>query len=185
MTSRRKRPSIGFIAVCLTYCLVVVFFLFGFSTPDLDRVWTLHHVLKTGEMTRLEIRDKRLLTDAMYRHKQLTSALLGGDEIGIISAHAEGWVATPCVTVLRTTKSKKFTAISIDVQTPKDLLPFSIVVEGAGWKEKLDVKKHGRYQISIPEITSVPEIIEVKMKGRDFGADPSALGMHLSFKEKQ
>ena len=185
MTSRRKVPSIGFVAVCLTYCLVVAFFLWGFSTPDLDRVWTLHHVLKTGEMTELEPNDRKLLTDAMHRHQRLTSALLGGDDIGIISAHAQGWIATPHVTILRTIKSKEYTAIFIDAQTPEDLLPFTIRVEGDGWQDKVKVEKHGRYQVGIPEIKGVPEIIEVELLGRDFEADPSALGIHLSFEEKR
>ena len=185
MTSRRILPSVGFVAVCLTYCLVVAFFVWGFFTPDLDRVWTLHHVLKTGDMTRLEPDDKKLLKDAMHRHERLTTALLGGDDIGIISAHTEGWIATQCVTILRTTKSKKFRTIFIDAQTPKDLLPFSIRIEGGSWKEKLDIEEHGRYQVSIPEIAGVPEIIEIKLKGRDFGADPSAIGIHMGFEEKR
>ncbi len=185
MTSRRKLPSSGFVAVCLTYCLVAAFFLWGFSTPDLDRVWTLHHVLKTGDMTRLPPGDKKLLKDAMHRHERLTGALLGGDDIGIISAHAEGWIATPHVTILRTTKSKKYTAIFIDAQTPRDLLPFMIRIEGDGWKDKVQVEKHGRYQVGIPAIKGVPEIIEVKLKGQDFEADPSALGIHLSFEGKR
>ena len=44
----RKHPSIGFAAVCATYILVAVFFFWGFKTPDLDRVWTVHHLMKLG-----------------------------------------------------------------------------------------------------------------------------------------
>ncbi len=180
-----KRPSVGFVAVCLTYCLVVAFFLWGFSTPNLDRVWTLHHMLKTGELDRLTPDDREILSDAIVRHEALAGALLDGAEIGIISAHLDGWIATPCVTLLRTTQSKPFRSISMDVQTPRDLIPFSIVVKGNGWKEKLDVKKHGRFEIDMPAVSDIPEIIEVILKGSDFESDPSMLGIKMTFEEKR
>jgi hypothetical protein len=123
-----KRPSVGFMAVCLTYCLVVAFFLWGFSTPDLDRIWTLHHLLRTGELGRLTPEDREILSDAIVRHESLARVLLDGAEIGIESAHLDGWIATPCVTLLRTRQSGRFHSISMDVQTPQDLMPFSIVV---------------------------------------------------------
>ena len=180
-----KRPSVGFVAVCLTYCLVVAFFLWGFSTPNLDRVWTLHHLLKTGELDRLTPEDREILSDAIIRHESLAGALLDGGEIGIISAHLDGWIATPCVTLLRTSQSGRFRSISMDVQTPRDLIPFSIVVKGNGWKKKLEVKKHGRFKIDIPEPSDTSEIIEVILKGNDFESDPSVLGIRITFEEKR
>ena len=180
-----KRPSVGFVAVCLTYCLVAAFFLWGFSTPDLDRVWTLHHLLKTGELDRLTPKDREILSDAVVRHESLAGALLNGAEIGIISAQLDGWIATPCVTLLRTRQSGRFHSISMDVQTPQDLMPFSIVVKGDGWKEKLEVKKHGRFEIDMPAPRDAPEIVEVILKGSDFEADPSVLGIKMTFEEKR
>ena len=125
----RKRPSIGFVAVCLTYVLVAAFFLWGLKTPDLDRVWTLHHLLKIGEMEKLGKEDEDILARSMNRHEQLTEALLGGREIGIISSHMDGWISTPTATLLRTTDSKSFGAIDIYAQTPKDLLPLEIEIK--------------------------------------------------------
>jgi hypothetical protein len=180
-----KRPSVGFIAVCLTYCLVAAFFLWGFSTPGLDRVWTLHHLLKTGELDRLTPEDREILSDALVRHEALADALLDDTEIGIISANLDGWIATPCVTLLRTRQSGRFHSISMDVQTPQDLMPFSIVVKGDGWKKKLDVKNHGRFKIDMPKPPNAPEIVEVILKGVDFEADPSVLGIKMTFEEKR
>jgi hypothetical protein len=47
---RRRRPSSGFVAVCATYVLAAAFLVWGFATPDLDRVWALHHELKIGKL---------------------------------------------------------------------------------------------------------------------------------------
>lgn len=180
-----KRPSVGFVAVCLTYCLVAAFFLWGFSTPDLDRVWTLHHLLRTGELDRLTPEDRAIFSNAIVRHESLARVLLDGAEIGIESAHLDGWIATPCITLLRTGQSGRFPSISMDVQTPQDLMPFSIVVKGNGWKKKLEVKKHGRFEIDLPEPPDAPEIIEMILKGTDFEADPSVLGIKITFEEKR
>jgi hypothetical protein len=41
----RRLPSIGFVAVVLTYGSSVAFLAWGMTTPPLDRVWVLHHEL--------------------------------------------------------------------------------------------------------------------------------------------
>lgn len=64
-------------------------------------------------------------------------------------------------------------------------MPFSIVVKGNGWKKKLEVKKHGRFEIDLPEPPDAPEIIEMILKGTDFEADPSVLGIKITFEEKR
>jgi hypothetical protein len=181
----RKRPSFGFLIVCATYILVVVFFAFGFTTPDLDRVWTLHHFLKIGHIEQLDVEDRVLLDNAIKRHTKLTNALLGGEEIGIISAHMDGWISTPVATLLRTAKAEKFRAITVDVQTPEDLLPFEIKVKAKGWKKEVKLKNHGRIEIELPAVDGTPEIIEVFLTGQEFSADQSLLGVRLSFEESR
>ncbi len=182
MTSgMRKRPSVGFVLVFLTYVLVVAFFVFGFSVPDLDRVWTLHHFLKIGSIERLDPVDKALLDVAMKRHTRLTGALLGGNEIGIVSAQMDGWISTPTATVLRTAKANEYRAVIVDVQTPEDLLPFEIHLTADGWNRQLKVVRHGRFEITLPPGKGYPEIIEVVLSGQKFSADQSLLGVRLSF----
>ena len=181
----RKHPSVGFIAVCITYILVAAFFFWGFKTPDLDRVWTLHHLLKIGEMEKLGGEDKAILDSTMKRHEQLTEALLGGGDIGIISAHMDGWISTPTATLLRTTDSKDYPTININVQTPEDLLPLELHVNSNSWNKQLEVKNHGEFKVDLPPLSGHPEIIEVVLKGRKFEADQSLLGVRLSFEESR
>src|SRR5262245_34008645 len=88
---RRRRPTAGFVTVCLVYAAVGAFFAWGISTPDLDRVWTLHHELKSGRLGAPSARDRRVLTRSMERHPELAGALLREGEIGLISSNAEGW----------------------------------------------------------------------------------------------
>ncbi|MBW1810988.1 MAG: hypothetical protein JRJ87_22555, partial [Deltaproteobacteria bacterium] len=102
----RKYPSLGFIVICLTYAFTIGFFIWGISTPDLDRVWTIHHELKIGKMKKLKGNDRKILQASMQRHSYLARALLRNQQIGIISENSLGWIATPTVTILRTPKSK-------------------------------------------------------------------------------
>jgi len=179
--SAGRWPSPGCLAVCTTYVLVAAFFIWGFSTPDLDRVWTLHHELKIGKMEKLKAGDRALLEECMARHSGLARDLLDNAEIGIISAHSEGWIATPTATILRTTNSEKYRSLILEVQTPRDLLPYRIIVRGRGWEETREVDEQGRLEIDLPPVPQAPEVVEVRMRGRSFEPDPSILGVRVGF----
>ena len=176
-------PSLGCLAVCATYALVLAFFVWGLSTPDLDRVWTLHHELKIGRMAKLHRSDRALLEECMARYGKLAGDLLDGADIGIVSANSDGWIATPTATVLRTGKSAKVRKLVVDVQTPDDLMPYRLVVRGRGWKKKVEVTAHGRLEVELPAPPPAPEVVEVRMRGRKFAPDPSVLGVRLTFGE--
>ncbi|MDJ0766753.1 MAG: hypothetical protein QNJ97_27520 [Myxococcota bacterium] len=179
-----KRPSLGFIAVVLTYGLVAVFFIWGFSTPDLDRIWQLHHLLKIGDVDCLKKEDRALVKNALQRHSRLALDLLDGVEIGILSAHMDGWIGTPCVTILRTAAAGSRT-IEMDIQTPEDLMPFEIRLTGEDWKEQYEVTSHGTLRAPLPNIKDTAEVIDLKLKGAAFEADPSVLGIRIRFGEEK
>ncbi len=180
-----KMPSLGFVAICATYVLVIAFFLWGLSTPDLDRVWTLHHELKIGRIGRLKEPDREMLLRAIERHPPLGAAMLADRDaergIGVISAHSEGWIATPDVTVLRTANAKEHRILVVDVQTPEQLMPFSIAFGGTGWKKTISVKGRGPKRVALPQAPEVAEIVTIRLKGRGLRADPSLLSTRLSF----
>ena len=181
--SAGRWPSLGCLAVCATYLLAAAFFIWGFSTPDLDRVWTLHHELKIGKLQKLKAGDRALLEDCMARHAELASDLMDGAEIGIISAQSDGWIATPTATILRTGKAGSYRALSLEIQTPRDLLPYKIEVRGRDWGEKLEVTEQGVQEIDLPDPPGAPEVIEVRMRGQSFEPDPSVLGIRIGFRE--
>ena len=182
---RSRWPSLGFLAVCLTYGLVAVFFLWGFSTPRLDRIWTIRHELKIGEMRRLKKSDCRLLLQVLEQHAWVASEFLGGRGIGLISDESDGWISTPVATILRTAGAKTVQTMVLDVQTPVDLMPYGIVVEADSWKEKIEVHEPGVFKVALHVPRTVAEIIEVRLKGPKFLADPSVLGLRITFPENQ
>ncbi len=177
---RRAKPSVGFVAVCIVHVLAISFFVWGFGTPPLDRVWTLHHLLKIGATEQLDPDDKALLQSAMTRHERLAENLIGDGQVGIISAHMDGWVETRWVTIIRTPEATERT-IELDVQTPKDVLPFSLKVYGNNWNKSIDITKQGFVEIAVPKPPGTPEIIELHFKGEGMESDPSVLGTKIRF----
>jgi hypothetical protein len=172
------------VAVCATYALVAAFFVWGVSTPDLDRVWTLHHELKIGKLKKMKSGDRDRLEACMARYPRLARALLDGEDIGLISAHSDGWIATPTATILRTEKAGRYRVLGLEIQTPRDLLPYDIVVRGRGWTQRLEVTEQGALEVDLPDPPEVPEVVEVRMQGQSFEPDPSVLGVRARFREK-
>ncbi len=178
--TRRRLPSAGFVALFAIYACVAAFFVWGLSTPPLDRVWTLHHELKSGRIAVPRERDRQVLAQSFARHPELASALLSDAEIGLISAHSEGWIALPAATVVRTSKAvERF--LVLEVATPSSLLPFTVELRGEGWKQHVEVGKAGIRGIELPVLRSGSEAIVVKLRGHGLRADPSVLGVRITF----
>jgi hypothetical protein len=177
---RRRRPSAGFVAVCANYLLAAAFLGWGLTTPDLDRVWTLHHELKIGERGMPRGEDRAVMTRALRQHAELANALLAEGEIGLISANDDGWITTPDATILRTPRAQA-RLLRLDVETPRDLLPFKVEVEGDGWDRHLEIKAQQSYTVALPAPSANAELITVRLKGRELRADPSVLGVHIAF----
>jgi hypothetical protein len=182
---RWPRPSLGFSLVVATYALTVAFFAWGLSTPPLDRVWQLHHELKIGRVYKLSKDDRQLLTAAMQRHPSLAAALLDSGQAGIISAHRDGWIDTPYVTLVRTPRSPASLRLTFDVQTPPQYIPYNIEIDGAGWERKLEVDARGALVAELPPPPAEPELIVIKIKGDELRADPASIGVRITLDPPQ
>jgi len=177
-------PSAGFVAIVAVYALVAAFFTWGFREPDLDRVWKLRHMLKIGKLAALDDEDRRLLERSISRHGALASALLEGKDVGLLSANEDGWLASPAATILRAGRSGEVLSILLDVQSPEYVFPLQIVVEGRGWRRKIDVEGRGTVRVDVPPLhggPEVPEVIDLQIVGKRLRADPSVLGIRVRF----
>jgi hypothetical protein len=125
----------------------------------------------------------RLIQHAMQMHPWLAEGELDQATIGLLSANQDGWISTPTATLLRTPGSSPGQRLAFDVQTPADLLPFTLIASGNGWRRELEIPKHGTYHMALPDPPGAPEIIEVRMDGKDFAPDPSVLGVRILFPE--
>jgi hypothetical protein len=178
---KRRRPTAGFVTVCAVYVAVAAFFAWGLSTPDLDRVWTLHHELKSGRVGAPSERDRAVLIRSMKRHPELADALLREGDIGLISSNMEGWIATSEATILRTQRAAAQVA-QLEIASPDTLLPITVELQGEGWREQRELAARGVHALTLPPLkSSSSELIVLRLKGRAAHADPSVLGVRVFF----
>lgn len=181
-TGRSPWPTLGFVCLVASIALTVAFFSWGFRQPDLDRIWTIHHQLKIGAISELAPKDQALLERNMRKYPALASALLGGREIGLVSAHNwQGWLEVPHATILRTPKSSDCNLLQLAIHTDAKLMPFQLKVQGAAWTERREVTTSGPLSINLPKPTS-SELVLIRFEGQEFPADPSRIGVKLDVK---
>jgi len=178
---RVERPSPGFCLMVLTYSLTLGFFAWGLTTPPLDRVWQLHHQLKTGDVYALTRADRELLVSALARHPALAEALLSAGNIGIISAQRDGWIDTPEVTILRTPRALSTQRILLEIQTPPEHMPYRVTLTGPGWQRELEVGARGMLALDLPPPAGTPELLSLKLEGKGLRADPSSIAVRVTF----
>jgi hypothetical protein len=172
---------VGFCLIVLTYSLTLAFFAWALATPPLDRIWELHHQLKTGTAYALTRADRELASSALERYPALAEALLSAGQIGIISAQRDGWVDTPEVTILRTPRATLTQRILLEVQTPPQHLPFRVTLAGSGWQRSIDVQARGTLALELPAPGAVPELLSLKLEGAGLRADSSSIAVRVTF----
>lgn len=180
----KRPPSVGFVALVIVHIAAVAMLAWASLTPRLDRIWTLHHELKIGKISKLKADDRELLTEAMIDHPTLGKALIARGDIGLVSANREGWIEDPFATLVRTADAKT-TTILINVETSPEHLPFSIKFEDSSWKHTLEVTERKEYRVELPPATNQPEVLTVEVKGKRFKADPAILGLQIHFEGEE
>jgi hypothetical protein len=180
VTAAKRPPSVGFIALVVVHLAGAGMLYWGFSTPRLDKVWTLHHELKIGKVSKLKADDRQLLQETMVDHPTLGKALIARGDIGLVSANRDGWIEDPFATLVRTGNAKT-SAILVNVETSPEHLPFSIEFDNGPWEYTLDVTERKDYRVELPPATNQPEVITLEVKGKRFKADPAILGLQIHF----
>jgi hypothetical protein len=175
-----KLPSVGFVAIVVIHLAAVVFLVWGFMTPRLDRVWQLHHELKIGDIAKLKSDDQVLLEGALRDYPTLAKALISRGDIGVVSANRNGWIETPFVTLIRTGDAKT-QELLLNIETSPEHLPFRIEFEGPNWKQDVEITERKEYRLAIPPSSGVAEVISGNVKGKRFKNDPAILGIQVHF----
>lgn len=185
----KRHPSSGFLLLVASTALTVFFFAWSLRRPPLDRIFTLQHELRTGERWKLSDRDLDLFREQMKAYPNLAESLLADKDvatgIGIISAHRDGWIETPHVTIIRHSGALRQTVVSLRIETPSAHLPLELRIAGTGWEENVNVETRGGLDVTLPDVAAA-ELIQMRfqsqaLRGKELRADPSALGVQVTF----
>ena len=69
----------------------------------------------------------------------------------------------------------------LDVQTPPQHLPYRLLLEGPGWQQERQVQARGVLTLDLPPPPTQPELLTLKLEGDGLRADPSSLGVRVTF----
>ena len=79
-------PTPGFWLLATTSLLVLIFFIWRFSTPRLDEIWELEEGLKTGKITQLSNWEKEKFYDVFDEYPKYLKELSGSKGIDLMRA---------------------------------------------------------------------------------------------------
>jgi hypothetical protein len=175
-------PSAGFVALCAVVAAAVAFFAFALRTPPLERVWELHHLLKIGQLDRLEPADRALLEEQLALHPGLGRDLLDGAGFGIVSAHLDGWLAGPRAILLRGGGAAAAGALELDVQAPVEALPLAVEVRGPGWRVERAVEEPGPIAVELPPAGAGTEIVEIEIGAPRKGGEAARPSVRIGWR---
>jgi hypothetical protein len=60
-----------------------------------------------------------------------------------------------------------------------------VEIDGAGWERELSIESRGVLRVELPPPPPAPELVTFKIKGDELRADPSSLGVRITFDPPQ
>lgn len=90
----RLRPSFGFLLLVASYGLFVVFLVWGYQQPELDKAWRVLQAIRRAETPTLTATEAAFLQRLLQKHPEFAQALIGKSPVGLVEATDDGWTAT-------------------------------------------------------------------------------------------
>lgn len=163
---QKQMPSVGFWVLVALYTLVVSFFIWGGTTPRLDKVWELELKLKTGEIQRLSNSEKDLFYSVFEDYPEYLNEMAGSKGIDLLSANSDGLSVVDELLVVRSERAANCGRISLVTGGQSSEYPIVFNVSGRTWNKEVKAKQSGRSVVWLPKDVLVPELIEVTRKNR-------------------
>ncbi|MBN2527035.1 MAG: hypothetical protein JXR76_11630 [Deltaproteobacteria bacterium] len=164
---QRFSPTPGFWLLMGTSLAVLIFFIWGFSTPRLDRIWELEEGLKTGRVTQLSRSEKNTFYDVFEDYPDYLEELAGRRGIDLMSSNSDGLSLTDKLVLIRKAALSDCGNFVLDVSGEQSEFPIIFSVQGRSWQKEVEVKVSGRNTVLMPKDVLVPEFIEVARKNNN------------------
>ena len=172
----RYRPGAGFVLLVVVTAMVSAFFVWGFTEPDLDRVWFLK---QRTEQHKIVLDDEELafLDGMMRQHRVMADDVLDGTGAQLIEPSVEGWTPAALTHLLVAPVGE---GLELDVECRGAALhPVTVTFRASRMEETLEFEEDEKLTIAIaPEMTTAgpdePFLVRVVVDG-EFDLEADAL----------
>ncbi|MBM4372007.1 MAG: hypothetical protein FJ098_10165, partial [Deltaproteobacteria bacterium] len=164
MSPRFPPPGAGFLLVVAGILGAAGFLGWGFSTPLLDRVWSLLQRTEIAGFQGLTDREADHLEAALARHPSLAQELLGNRAARIVEPSEERWCALARQHLVVSSGWRGKDRLRISLEVGEEALPVSVRIRGPGLDEELGFEEVGAQELSLPlEGHGAPALLRVSL----------------------
>jgi hypothetical protein len=146
----RRWPSLGFGVLVASYGLLAAFLAWGFSTPELDRVWRILQPTGESGFTRLGPSQLQTLSAALRRHPKLAGALTERSPVGFVEPSPGGCTRMPVSHLVLQPAPGQSLRIDVVSRGDSGAFPLTVSLGGAGVARALHFDAPGRQDFVLP-----------------------------------
>ncbi len=162
MSRSSLRPSIGFLLLVSSYSLLVATLAWGFSVPELERVWVIMQGMQRSQFRGLHAEEERTLKLALSHYPTLARAFIGRSPIGFAEPTQEGWASLAQLHMIRGPLSQANISLDMECEAPASDYPVTVLIDRAEGRQNLRFTESGHQKVEIGLGTpSTPELIPV------------------------
>ena len=158
---QRYRPSLGFGLLLASWASLAGLLGWGFSPPELDRVWWVVQRMKLDDFSGLTEAEAELITRAVQRRPELAAAFAGGSRpVGVVEPTQQGWTSLRHFHVVVHTQPPAPLRVSVECRGPAAAFPATVSFAADAFRQRIECPQAGRHSFDLPApLTHPPRVL--------------------------
>lgn len=165
-----RRPSVGFVFLVSAHLLLISMLAWGYTTPELDRVWLIQQRMHRDNFDGLLTLDAQAIRTALHDYPGLPRAFNGRAPLGFVEPTEDGWVKVHQPHLIVSGDNRGPVSVVVDCRAPQLAFPVTVWFDYEGHREMLRFLGNGQQHLQLQfDSRSQPKWVQVNVEPTQSG----------------
>ena len=144
-----RRPSVGFVFLVSAHLLLISILAWGYTTPELDRVWLIQQGMHRDNFDGLSAPDVQTIRTALRHYPGLPRAFIGHAPFGFVEPAEDGWVKLRQPHLITDGNIHGTVSMVVDCRAPQMAFPVTVVFDYEGHQLRLRFLENSQRRLDL------------------------------------
>ena len=144
-----RRPSVGFVFLVSAHLLLISILAWGYTTPELDRVWLIQQGMHRDNFDGLSASDVQTIRTALRHYPGLPRAFIGHAPFGFVEPAEDGWVKLRQPHLITDGNIHGTISMVVDCRAPQMAFPVTVVFDYEGHQLRLRFLENSQRRLDL------------------------------------
>ena len=143
------RPSLGFVFLVASHLLLISMLAWGYTKPELDRVWLALQRMQRYNFNGLSVPDAQTIRTSLEHYPELKRVLIGNAHLGFVEPTQDGWVRLPLAHLITDGSLSGTVPMNVECRAPRSAYPVTVSFDNERDHQSLQFLESGQQRLAL------------------------------------